>query len=100
MSESIVGFKVAATRQKGDRSLNVWSLATGPPAAKLRFPAGRLFVNVIVAFGNDIDDSASHDVCAVTLAIGIKASAASVTASNAGRTIFMTLLDLENSFLG
>jgi hypothetical protein len=89
-SESIVGFNVAATRQNPGRLLT-----TRVPAARCQFPA-TLCVNVTVVFDSDRDDNASHDVCAVTVAVGIKAfgikeTDVSAPAINAACTIFMIL---------
>jgi hypothetical protein len=54
MSESLVGFDVAATRQNPGSWPRAWSR---PPSGKLTFPAGTLVANVTVAFSKDMEDS-------------------------------------------
>src|SRR5712691_10752933 len=61
MSESLVGFRVAATRQNAGNALNVWA-AVGPPrpgAAKAPDPT--TWASVMVVFGSVNDATPSHD---------------------------------------
>jgi hypothetical protein len=62
MSESLVGFRVAATRQ------NAGALRAGcpPPSGGVKAPAATDWAVVIVAFGNATDDRFSHEVRAAT----------------------------------
>jgi len=55
MSDSLVGFRVAVTRQKAGRFLNGAAASPRPPvpAGGVKAPAATVAADVIVVFGND-----------------------------------------------
>src|ERR1017187_10326829 len=74
MSESLVGFSVAATRQNVGSSWYWRAAAAGAPG-KLSSPAGMDRASVIVASGSASADRLSHD--AATAAVGARTAASS-----------------------
>src|SRR6266571_5360945 len=72
MSESLVGFRVAVTRQKAGRFLNgaPTSPRPPPPAGGVNAPAPTVAADVIVVFGKDREARLSHDTAAAV--IGLK----------------------------
>src|SRR5262245_24222236 len=59
MSESLVGFSVAATRQNSGTSLNA-AAPRAPPPGGVNWPAATVCAIVIVVFGSETDSRLSH----------------------------------------
>src|ERR1017187_2932979 len=74
MSESLVGFSVAATRQKAGSSL-YWRAAAAVTPGKLNSPAWTDRASVIVESGSASADRLSHE--AATATIGARTAAVS-----------------------
>jgi hypothetical protein len=66
ISESLVGFKVAFTRQKAGRSLNAAPCRPAPPAGGVNAPAATDSADVMIAFGPESEVKLSQDAAAAT----------------------------------
>src|ERR1051326_5076966 len=72
ISESLVGFKVAATRQNAGRSLNCAPPPRPPPPAGAKAPAATVWAMVTVAFGSFRAARLSHGDAAAAKAVNTR----------------------------